>query len=192
MFTDEKISAVIITTLIILSFKKTTFITRFLNEILSDAFSQDFFQNFEQTKNFYEHIPKSSSRFDQTKSENKFSVENNQQNNRTVQQNRVEKTSAKLNLFFYSNQEIKRILIKRHKTFKKKKLKFITPEKSSDEFSDEKSKRKKQKIKADKQKTKKLKSTPQKDVSNTLKKKNARIMTLICDHIFSYHAYIRR
>ena len=83
-------------------------------------------------------------------------------------------------------------MIRHRKIFKKKGLEFITSEEFFDEFSDEKSKKRKQKVKTDKQKTKKLKSTPQKNVSNILKKKNARIMTLICNHIFSYHAYIRR
>ena len=83
-------------------------------------------------------------------------------------------------------------MIRRRKIFKEKELKFITFEEPSDESSDEKLKKKKQKIKAGKQKAKKFKFTFQKNVSNTLKEKNARIMILICDHIFSYHAYIRR
>ena len=109
-------------------------------------------------KNFHEHISKSFSKFDQTKFENKFFVENNQQNNRIVQQNRVEKIFVKFNFFFYSNQKIKRILIKRRKIFKEKEFEFITSEEFFDEFFDEKLKKKKQKVKADKQKAKKFKS----------------------------------
>ena len=93
-------------------------------------------------KSFHEHILKSSSEFDQTKFKNKFSVKNNQQNNRIVQQNRAEKFFAKLDLFFYSNQKIKRILIKCRKIFREE-SKFITFEEFFDEFSDEKLKKRK-------------------------------------------------
>ena len=85
MFTGEEIFAITVATFITLSFRKIISITRFLNETLSDAFSQDFFQDFKQTKSFHEHISKSSLKFDQTESENKSFIENNQQNNRIVQ-----------------------------------------------------------------------------------------------------------
>ena len=192
MSTGEEIPAVTAATPITSPLRETTPTTRFLNETLSDAPPQDPFQGFEQAESSHEHIPKSSSGFDQTEPGDKSPVEDNQQSSRTVQQNRAEKTSAKLDLSSYSNQEIKRALIRRRKTFREEGLEPITPEEPSDESSDEKSKRRKQKAKAGKQKAKEPKSTPQKGVSDTLKEKNARIMALVCDHIFSYHAYIRR